>query len=133
LPSIAINVITGIDIFLCIILMGIISLIYTSMGGIEAVIWTDALQVVILFGGAILALIVVSTGVENGFAGIISTASADGKFALAETRFDLKSPTLVTALIATFFANLTTYGTDQVVVQRYMTVPTEKQAKKSLW
>ena len=58
LPAIALNVITGFNIFLCIGLMGVLSLIYTMIGGIEAVVWTDALQVVILLGGAILVVIV---------------------------------------------------------------------------
>lgn len=56
LPAIALNVVTGFDIFFCIGLMGILSLIYTMMGGIEAVVWTDALQVVVLLGGAFLLL-----------------------------------------------------------------------------
>jgi len=133
LPSIAINIITGFDIFLCIALMGVISLIYTAMGGIEAVIWTDAIQIFILFGGAILTLIFISTGLENGFFGIISTGSEYGKFHMAEARIDFRAPTLLTALIATFFASLTTYGTDQTMVQRYMTTTTQKMAEKSLW
>jgi len=133
LPAIAINIITGFDIFLCILLMGIFSLIYTTMGGIEAVIWTDAVQVIVLFGGAVIALIMIALGTEGGITGIISTASADGKFHLADTSLNLKNPTLITALIATFFANLTTYGTDQTVVQRYMTTETQKKAVRSLW
>ena len=132
LPSIAINVITGIDLFLCIVSMGVVSLIYTSIGGIEAVIWTDALQVIILFGGAIIALILLSIGVDHGFSGIISRASVEGKFHSADTNLDLTNPTLITALIATFFATITTYGTDQTMVQRYMTTPSEKLAVKSL-
>ena len=63
LPAIALNVVTGFDIFLCIGLMGILSLIYTMMGGIEAVVWTDALQVVILLGGAILVVIMMGSQV----------------------------------------------------------------------
>ncbi|HBE42896.1 MAG TPA: sodium:solute symporter, partial [Bacteroidales bacterium] len=133
LPSIAINIITGFDIFLCIALMGVISLIYTAMGGIEAVIWTDAIQIFILFGGAIITLMFISTGLDDGFIGIISTASENGKFHMAETSIDFRKPTLITALVATFFASLTTYGTDQTMVQRYMTTPTQKMAVKSLW
>ena len=53
LPSIALNVVTGFDIFLCITLMGVLSLAYTLMGGIEAVAWTEALQVVVLLGAAV--------------------------------------------------------------------------------
>src|SRR5690606_21021601 len=51
LPSIAISSVTGIDIYLCIAIMGVISTIYTVLGGIEAVIWTDVVQVIVLMGG----------------------------------------------------------------------------------
>ncbi len=100
LPSIAMNVVTGIDIFLCIGLMGLLSLAYTMLGGIEAVIWTDAMQVVVLLGGAILAVILISFDVDGGFREIIHSGAADAKFRLAESRLDLKNPTLITVLIA---------------------------------
>ena len=132
LPAIALNVVTGFDIFLCIGLMGVLSLIYTMMGGIEAVVWTDALQVVVLLGGAILVLVIATFHIPDGFSGIIQEAAADHKFDLGSLNFDLKQSTLWTVLIATFFTNLTTYGTDQTMVQRYMTTETEKQARKSV-
>jgi len=132
LPSIALNVVTGIDIFLCIALMGVFSLIYTMSGGIEAVVWTDALQVVVLLGGAIAAVILISIDIEGGFMEIIRTGTQDGKFHLAETKLDLKNPTLITVLIATMFANMTTYGTDQTIVQRYLTTATQKDASRSV-
>lgn len=132
LPAIALNVVTGFDIFLCIGLMGILSLIYTMMGGIEAVVWTDALQVVILLGGAILVVIMAACYIPDGFSGIIREATVDNKFDLGSLNFDMRQSTLWTVLIATFFTNLTTYGTDQTMVQRYMTTETEKQAQKSV-
>ena len=64
--------------------------------------------------------------------GIIREASVDNKFDLGSLNFDLRQSTLWTVLIATFFNNLTTYGTDQTMVQRYMTTETEKQAQKSV-
>ena len=132
LPAIALNVITGFNIFLCIGLMGVLSLIYTMIGGIEAVVWTDALQVVILLGGAILVVIVAVFNIPEGFSGIVREAAVDNKFSLGSFDFNLKQSTLWTVLIATFFTNLTTYGTDQTMVQRYMTTGTEKQARKSV-
>lgn len=133
LPSIALHVVTGIDIFLCISLMGVLSLVYTMMGGIEAVIWTDALQVVILLGGAIFAVFYIGGDVEGGIRGVITEGMADNKFAMASTDLDLKNPTLVTVLLATLFANITTYGTDQTMVQRYLTTRNEKMAGRSVW
>ncbi len=132
LPSIALNVVTGIDIFLAITMMGVFSLAYTMMGGIEAVVWTDALQVVVLLGGAVLAVILISFHVESGFTEIIARGAGDGKFHLGDTGLDFKNPTLITVLVATMFTNLTTYGTDQTIVQRYLTTSTEKNARKSV-
>ena len=133
LPSIALHVVTGIDIFLCISLMGILSLIYTMMGGIEAVIWTDALQVVILLGGAIFAVFYIGQDVDGGISGVISQGMADSKFSLGSTALDLKNPTVWTVLIATLFANITTYGTDQTMVQRYLTTRDKETAGRSVW
>lgn len=133
LPAIALNVVTGFDISLCIGLMGVLSLIYTMMGGIEAVVWTDALQVVVLLSGALLVVVIAMFSVPDGFNGIIKEAIADNKFNLGSLNFDLKQSTLWTVLIASCFTNITTYGTDQAMVQRYMTTATEKQACKSVW
>jgi SSS family transporter len=133
LPAIALNVVTGIDIFLCISLMGVLSLIYTMMGGIEAVVWTDALQVVILLGGAIFAVFYIGQDVDGGIGGVITHAAVDRKLSLGSTAFDLKNPTVWTVLIATIFANITTYGTDQTMVQRYLTTSDRKMAGRSVW
>ena len=133
LPSIALNVVTGIDIFFCILLMGLFALLYTSMGGIEAVIWTDVLQVIVLMGGALLSVILIIVKVPNGFFGIIHTGAAQSKFEILNFVFDLKQPYLWTVLIGTFFANILTYGTDQTMVQRYLTVKNQKAAEKSVW
>ena len=133
LPSIALNLVTGVDIFLCIALMGGVSLIYTLMGGIEAVIWTDMVQVFVLMGGVSLSLILIIIDTENGFSGIIEQAKIYGKFNAFDLTFSLKEPTVWVMLFGGFFINLTTYGTDHTMVQRYMVTPTQKEAQKSLW
>lgn len=133
LPSIALNVVTGFDIFLCITLMGVLSLAYTLMGGIEAVAWTEALQVVVLLGAAVTVLIIVCLQLPEDLGTIVATASEAGKFNLGSTAFDLRQPTVWTVLIATFFTNITTYGTDQTIVQRYLTTATEHEARKGVY
>jgi SSS family transporter len=133
LPSIALNIVTGIDIFLCIGVMGVISLIYTMMGGIEAVIWTDVMQVIVLLGGAVLSLSLIALSVDNGFSSIIETAAAKDKFNVFDLTWSLKQPTLWVMLLGGFFANIATYGTDQTMVQRYLTTKSEKAARKSVW
>lgn len=133
LPSIALNVVTGVDIFVCIGLMGIISLLYTMMGGIEAVIWTDVVQVIVLLGGALLSLALIISKVEGGFGGIIETGIQDHKFNLIDLEFTLQQPTFWVMLIGGMFANITTYGTDQTMVQRYLTTKSVKTANQSVW
>src|SRR5690606_16434115 len=56
LPALALSAVAGIDIYLCIFLMGVFATIYTVMGGMEAVIWTDVVQVIVLLGGAVLCI-----------------------------------------------------------------------------
>ena len=133
LPSIALNLVTGVDIFLCIALMGGVSLIYTLMGGIEAVIWTDVVQVFVLMGGVSLSLILIIIDTENGFSGIIEQAKIYGKFNAFDLTLSLKEPTVWVMLFGGVFINLTTYGTDHTMVQRYLVTPTLKEAQKSLW
>jgi SSS family transporter len=133
LPAIALNIVSGFNIYLCICLMGFLSLIYTMMGGIEAVVWTEALQVVVLLGAAIAIIVSVCSGIPGGTSTLIVTAADAGKFSLGETFFDLRQPVIWTVLIATVFTNITTYGTDQTIVQRYFTTKTAQEAKKGVY
>lgn len=133
LPAIALNVVTGIDISMCIGIMGICSILYTMIGGIEAVVWTDAIQVIILLGGALFAVLYIAFAIPGGFSEAISIAADANKFDLGSVSFDLKDATMWTVLIAACFTNLTTYGTDQSMVQRYLTTPSLQGARKSVW
>ncbi len=133
LPSIALNVVTGIDIFVCIALMGAVSLAYTMMGGIEAVIWTDVMQVIVLLGGALLSLTLMIFAIDGGFSSIIDTAVVNHKFNVFDLNWSLKQPSLWVMLVGGVFANITTYGTDQTMVQRYLTTKTQREANKSVW
>ncbi len=131
LPSIALSVATGINIFLSITVLGIISTVYTVMGGIEAVIWTDVIQVVILFLGAIISLVIVIFYMDGDIAGMYTIALENNKLNLVDFAFDL---TIVTfwAIIFSIPAGLTAVA-DQATIQRYLTTKDEKEAAKSIW
>ncbi len=133
LPAIALNVATGIDIIFCIVLMGVISLVYTIMGGIEAVIWTDVLQVVILIGGIILCLILISFSLEGGVKEIIDVGRENKKFEMLNMALDFKQPTFWVVVMSGFFSQLIVYSSDQSMVQRYLTTKDVQGAKKSIW
>ncbi len=79
LPALALSTVTGMNVYVCIAVMGVICTIYTVMGGIEAVIWTDVLQVIVLLGGAIIALCIMASKVDGGFSGMITIANSYDK------------------------------------------------------
>jgi solute:Na+ symporter, SSS family len=133
LPAIALNVATGMDIILCILLMGAISLIYTIMGGIEAVIWTDVMQVIILIGGIILCLVLISFSLEGGVKEIIEIGKQNEKFEIFDMALDFSQPTFWVVVLGGFFSQLIVYSTDQSMVQRYLTTKDLKDAKRSIW
>ncbi len=133
LPSIALSVVTGIDVRICIAVMGALSITYTVMGGIEAVIWTDVIQVVVLLGGAILVLFMIPNHVEGGFGGVMTLASDADKLRMFDFHFNFKSPTLWVLLLGGTGANLISYGSDQAVIQRYLTTKDEKDAARGIW
>jgi Na+/proline symporter len=79
LPSLALATVTNLDIRLCIIAMGIISILKTFMGGIESVVWTDVAQTVILMAGAIVTLAIIVINADGGLGAILAVAARDEK------------------------------------------------------
>ncbi|MEW6307047.1 MAG: sodium/solute symporter [Verrucomicrobiota bacterium] len=133
LPSIALSAVTGMDVATCILLMGVLTTIYTVMGGIEAVIWTDVVQVVVLMGGALLCLGMVLFGVEGGPAEVWRIAAADHKLRWVDWTFDPTTTAVWVMIFGQVFHNFMPYGADQAVIQRYLTTPDEKQAARAIW
>ena len=132
LPAIALSAVTGMDVVACILIMGAICILYTVLGGIEAVIWSDVLQTVVLFGGAAWALVVMVQGTEGGLGGLIQDASSSNKLQLADLSMDLTRPSLLVILLGAIFTNLIPYASDQSVVQRYLAVKDERDAKRAV-
>ncbi len=133
LPAAAIASVTGSNIYGIIAIMGFICIIYTVMGGIEAVIWTDFAQVLVLMGGAIVCLIVGIMHVEGGLETVVSQGLAEGKFTWYHMGWDPSRLVLWVCIVGFFFLNIIPYTSDQTIVQRYLTVKDEKSAAKSLW
>lgn len=133
LPAIAITSVTGIDIYVCIAIMGVFCTIYTVMGGMEAVIWTDVVQVVVLLGGAILCIIIATINVDGGIGQVIEQGIALDKFTMLHWGWDSSQLVVWVAIVGFFFLNLIPYTSDQTIIQRYLTVKDEKEAAKSLW
>lgn len=136
LPAVALAAVSNINIYAAIIIIGILCVIYTVMGGIEAVVWTDAIQAVVLLGGAILCFILVVVRLDGGFDELFSIAHADSKL-LQNLTFDWNIKDGTTAGIIIFLAfgfnSLNQYTSGQDVVQRYVTTKDIGGARKSLW
>ncbi len=118
-----------------VLLMGVLSIAYCTMGGIEAVIWTDTIQTFVLMGGAFLAIILLVAGVDGGFSGFISTAVDADKFSIANFHWDATSSQIAfwVIVVGSIAQNLSSYTADQAVVQRYMTTESESLAARSIW
>lgn len=132
LPSIALSVVTGIDMVTGIVIMSVVSIFYTVLGGIEAVIWTEVVQVIILLGGAILTLCLIPFLLEGDWQSHYQTLKNYDKLTVFDFSFDWQSSTFWVVLIGGFSLNLIQYGADQTVVQRYLTTKDQKTAEDSL-
>jgi len=133
LPSLALTAVTGIDIYLCIVLMGLVTIIYCTMGGVEAVIWGDVVQGCILVGGAIFAALYLWSNTEGGFSGAWQMAVDNDKMRLFVWSWDYRRVTFWVAILGGGIANnLISYTSDQTVIQRYMTTKDEKSAGRSI-
>jgi SSS family solute:Na+ symporter len=131
LLALTLNVFLGWNMTMIIIVTGISVLIYTLLGGIQAVIWTDAIQGIILITGAIVTAILLLFSMPEGVGQFFRIASENNKFNFGSFAPDLRSSTFWVVLIYGTFINLQNFGIDQNYIQRYLTAGSEKEAKKS--
>ncbi len=131
LPSIALTLVTGIDVNICIILIGVISIFFTVKGGIEAVIWVEVIQVLILASGALFCLFYLPFQINDWKGGITALQEAE-KLKVFDFRLDFSEPTFWVVIVGGLAISLLTYGTDQTTVQRYLTTTDEKESIRSL-
>ncbi|MDO4574617.1 MAG: sodium/solute symporter [Planctomycetia bacterium] len=131
IPSLALNAVAGIDLYTSIVLVGGMTLLYSAMGGMEAVVWSDFAQAVILLGGAMLVACWLIAG-SGGWVPMTEVAWNAGKFRLWDLSWDGSQPVLWVAIIGGFAQHLTSYTSDQTVIQRYVTMTNTRDANRSL-
>ncbi|MFK8303407.1 sodium/solute symporter [Capnocytophaga stomatis] len=133
LPSLALNIVTGFNIYYAILIMSFVTIIYSTSGGMEAVVWGDVIQGFILVGGAIAALVVMITGIEGGISEFWNTTMTFNKLDTFDFRFDFSQPVFWVVVFGGLANTLISYTSDQSVVQRYMSTVNEKATAKSIW
>ncbi len=133
LSSLLLTSFIDIDIKIIILLIGLITIIYTLMGGMEAVIWTDVMQSVIMIGGILFCSVMLSIEVFSGPEHLIQKAFDANKFSLGDPSFSLSSRTVWVMIIYGVTENIRNLIADQNYTQKYSSVATEKEAKRSVW
>jgi len=139
--ALAMRALTGWDMATIIVATGAGVTLYTLMGGIEAVIWTDVVQSIVLMVGALLIAGLLMFDYPGGPIGAIHVAHAHGKFGLGSIvvdgswwpDLDLTRSTFWVVLLYGFFINLNNFGIDQNFVQRYHAAKSDQEAVRSVW
>lgn len=131
LVSLVIQFLTGAPLVLVIIFTGIFIGVYTILGGIEAVIWTDVVQAIILLVGGLLCFIWVCIDLPDGIGQIIDIGQQHEKFNLGAMKFDLDERTFFTVAILGIINWLGIYAGDQNMVQRYASAKSTREARKA--
>ncbi|MGN6222816.1 sodium:solute symporter family transporter [Pseudoxanthomonas sp.] len=133
LPALAIATITGISVVWSVILMGVFTIIYTAMGGMKAVIWTDFVQVFVKMGGAMFAIGFIIWHLKGGAPEFFSTAMAEQKMHTLDFSFDLTKATVWGFIFLVIFDVVLTFPKDQVLMQRTLSTKSDKEAGRSIW
>ena len=135
LSALALAAVTPMDPWQSVLVMGILSMSYSTMGGIEAVIWTDTIQTVVMTIGAVICFAFIIGGIDGGFSGYISSGMTDNKFKIVNWDFgsgSITSLSIWVVVLGSFGQQISGY-TDHAVVQRFMTTKNSGLAAKSIW
>ena len=133
LLALALAPLTGWSMVHLILVTGVLVILYTLLGGMEAVIWADVIQSIVLIGGALACVALLVTGMPEGPSQLFRIANARDKFSLGSFGVSLSQATFWVVLVYGAFINLQNFGIDQSYVQRYLTAKTDHEAAKSVW
>lgn len=118
---------------LAVLLLGLLTVLYTYKGGMKAVVWTELMQAGIYLSGGAAAILILGHLVPGGWSSIWGTASAAGKTRALDFHFTLSNPHTVWAgLFGGAFLAMASHGTDQLIVQRLMSSRSLKDAQRAI-
>lgn len=142
LMALPMQVIFGWNIYTILIVTGIFVTFYSFVGGILAVIWTDAIQAIVLMAGAVICLILMLATMPISPIEAFGIAAEEGKFSLGPpgvsfkggvVSLDFTAATVLVVLLYGTVINLQNFGIDQSYVQRYIASKSDREARRSLW
>ncbi|TWU23648.1 sodium:solute symporter [Bythopirellula polymerisocia] len=134
LTALALQQVLGLDLSSCIVLLGLVTIIYTFLGGVKSVVWNDCLQFFIYILGAVAALWLMITRLPGGWEQFTQFGEEFQKFHIFDFDLSLTKPTMTfwSGLIGGVFLTAATHGTDQLMVQRYLTSRSQRSASWAL-
>jgi SSS family transporter len=134
LTALVLQIVLGLDLTVSVILLGLITVIYTLVGGAKSVIWNDGIQFVIYMLGAGAAFSIIIASMPGGVASIMEFANQTDKFRLFDFDPGLTKPSMTfwSGLVGGAFLTAATHGTDQLMVQRYLSAKNQRDAALSL-
>lgn len=131
--SVPIELMLGINTLSAIALFVIFSLVYTYIGGIKAVVWTDAAQFILLIGGGIFTLFYIPTLIEGGWGAAMDQAGNSGRLEWFNGEFSFTPPyNIWMGVLGGAIFGMSTHGVDQLIVQRVLTCGTVAEGRKAL-
>jgi len=133
LVSLAMQELLGWDIVAVILILGFLTILYTVVGGIEAVIWTDVVQAIVLLGGGLVCAALLLLRMPGGVEAAISSGWEQNKFSFGGWGFNLALEGFWVVFIFGVVDNLRNFGVDQNFVQRFLAAKSIDEARKSLW
>jgi len=131
--ALVLKTLLGWDMSTVIIVTGALVTLYTLFGGIEAVVWTDVVQSVVLLSGAAVALLLLLLGMPEGPGQIIAIAQEHGKMSFGSWGGSVSESTVWVVFAYGVVINLNNFGIDQDQVQRYHVAKSEREASRAVW
>jgi len=134
LAGLVVHTLLGWPFEVCVLVMGIITIIYTVFGGLRSVVWNDCIQFVIYMLGGAASVFIIANNIPGGWTELSEFAQATGKDRIFEFQFTLSDPYNIWAgLIGGAFLTIGTHGTDHMMVQRYLSARSEREAGRAVF
>jgi solute:Na+ symporter, SSS family len=133
LTALVLEQLTGFSLSLSVVVLGAFTIFYTVFGGMKSVVWNDCIQLVVYLLGGIAALVVIAYRLPEGWSQIQQFGIEHDKFQWLNLSLDYRTPlTLWGGIIGGIFLTLGTHGTDQMMVQRYLSAGSHREASRAL-
>jgi SSS family transporter len=132
-PSIVLSILTGLPLYMSVLVMGVFTTVYTTLGGMKAVIWTDVMQFTILVSGMLAVSWLALSRVPGGIETVYHVASAAGRTHFWNFSFDPRELTAFwPAVLGGGTMVLATLGTDQAYLQRYFSTKSLREGRRAV-